>query len=79
MKLLKALLMTSLFALTTTTFADDTSEATEATSKSKVQVEIFDVEVEPVEQINDDATADQEPVADEAQPIYGNPEDILTE
>ena len=71
--------MTSLFALTTTTFADDTSEATEATSKSKVQVEIFDVEVEPVEQINDEATADHESVADEAQPIYGNPEDILTE
>lgn len=79
MKLLKALLMTSLFAFTTTPFADDASEATEATSKSKVQVEIFDVEVEPVEQINDDATADQEPVADEAQPIYGNQEDILTE
>lgn len=79
MKLLKALLMTSLFAFTTTTFADDTSEATEATSKSKVQVEIFEVEVEPVEQINDEATADHEPVADEAQPIYGNPEDILTE
>ena len=79
MKLLKALLMTSLFAFTTTTFADDTSEATEATSKSKVQVEIFDVEVEPVEQINDEATADHEPVADEAQPIYGKPEDILTE
>ena len=79
MKLLKALLMTSLFAFTTTTFADDTSEATEATSKSKVLVKIFDVEIEPVEQINDDATADQEPVAAEAQPIYGNKEDILTE
>lgn len=79
MKLLKALLMTSLFAFTTTTFAGDAPEATEATSKSKVQVEIFDVEVEPVEQINDDATADQEPVADEAQPIYGNQEDKLTE
>lgn len=71
--------MTSLFAFTTTTFADDTSEATGATSKSKVLVKIFDVEIEPVEQINDDATADQEPVAAEAQPIYGNQEDILTE
>lgn len=71
--------MTSLFAFTTTTFADDTSEATEATSKSKVLVKIFDVEIEPVEQINDAATADQELVAAEAQPIYGNQEDILTE
>lgn len=71
--------MTSLFAFTTTTFADDTSEATGATSKSKVLVKIFDVEIEPVEQINDAATADQEPVAAEAQPIYGNQEDILTE